>query len=118
MGKLSLGDARFIDDAVTAFRMYTDRVLSFFPEIPKETGERIEKLTEAYGKALTAYFEEHSAPDADADELLAGFEKGWVQEHPEFADAGKLFAGCDGEKLKEALERLSAADSVNADDPG
>ena len=111
MYELTLGDRRFIEDAVTPWKMYIYPIVDMMENVPESVTDRIDELINSYKNDFTAFY--ISAYDKDetllANRVMYDFETEWLRDHPEYYDIDKLFSECSDEDKKKAEPEMAKA---------
>ena len=114
MYELTIGDQRYIGEALTTWNMYINPIINSMREVPDEVADRLEGLKSQYIDEFSVFFQDKKNEDESlhADEIHEAFDEIWREKHPEFFDMDKLFAGCSESRLSSAEKAISEAKAV------
>ena len=114
MYELTIGDQRYIGEALTTWNMYINPIINAMNEVPDEVADRLEGLKSQYIDEFSVFFQDKKNEDESlhADEIHDAFDEIWREKHPEFFEMDKLFAGCSDSLLSSAEKAISEAKVV------
>ncbi|MCR5249687.1 MAG: hypothetical protein K6E50_03685 [Lachnospiraceae bacterium] len=104
MKELTIGELRYINEAVNLWKMLVMRIQCSMDHMPESLTDKLNRLEQDFQDQFRAYYQKcrDEGSQKSSDALLDDFEEKWEKIHPDFYDFRKLFAECSPEDLKAA----------------